>query len=43
MSVGARGAHTMARRGHGGTPPHGVAASVPFSVSSLDSVYVTAK
>ena len=38
MSVDARGAHTIARRGQGGAPRGGVATSWPSSVSGLDSV-----
>ena len=43
-SVGARGAHTMPRRGQGVARARGgVAASRLFSVSCLDSVFVTEK
>jgi hypothetical protein len=38
-----RGPHHGQARPRGDAPPHGVAALVPSSVSSLDSVYVTAK
>jgi hypothetical protein len=42
MLEGARGAHTI--RWHGqGAPPYGLAASVPSSVSALDSVFVSGK
>jgi hypothetical protein len=44
MSVGARRAHTMPRRGQGGPAPRGgVAASRLFSVSPFDSVIVKEK
>jgi hypothetical protein len=44
-SVGARGAHTMGRRGQraGGAPPPGVASSLLVSISPLDSVNVSGK
>jgi hypothetical protein len=45
MSEGGQGAHTTPWRGQrgGGTPPGGVAASWPSSVSALDSVFVSGK
>jgi hypothetical protein len=40
--MGARGAHhTVARPG--GAPSYGVAASVPSSISALDSIFVSGK
>jgi hypothetical protein len=44
MSEGTRGAHTMAWHGQRrGAPPGGVATSVPSSVSTLHSVFVSGK